>query len=60
MVSYPFDRLLEEVAYIAYHLHWPYKEIMNMEHAERQQWVDQVAQLNTRINAMSASEEGEL
>jgi hypothetical protein len=49
-VSYPLDRLLEEVAYVAYHLHWPYDEIMNMEHAERQRWVDQVAQINTRLN----------
>ena len=57
MVSYPLDRLLEEVAYVAYHLHWPYDEIMNMEHAERQQWVDQVAHLNTRINVLEAADE---
>jgi hypothetical protein len=49
-VSYPLDRLLEEVAYVAYHFHWPYDEIMNMEHAERQHWVEQVAQINTRLN----------
>jgi hypothetical protein len=50
VVSYPLDRLYEEVAYVAYHFHWPYQEIMHMEHAERRQWVDQVAQINTRIN----------
>jgi Family of unknown function (DUF6760) len=49
-VSYPLDRLLEEVAYVAYHFHWPYDEIMNMEHAERQRWVEQIAQINTRLN----------
>jgi hypothetical protein len=49
--------LLEEVAYIAYHFHWPYEEIVHMEHAERQQWVDQVAQINTRLNEMTSAEE---
>jgi hypothetical protein len=56
-VSYPLDRLLEEVAYIAYHFHWPYAEIMNMEHVERTQWVAQVAQINTRLNEMGTAEE---
>lgn len=57
MVSYPLERLLEEVAYVAYHFHWSYDEIMGMEHAERQQWVDQVARINTRLNEMSQAEE---
>ncbi len=55
MVSYPLERLCEEVAYIAYHFHWPYEEIMNMEHAERQRWVEQVVRINTRINEMATS-----
>ncbi len=58
-VSYPLDRLLEEVAYVAYHLHWPYGEIMNMEHAERQRWVEQVAQINARLNEGSGAERHE-
>ena len=58
VVSYPLDRLLEEVAYIAYHFHWPYQEVMNMEHSERQQWVEQVARINTRLNEMAPVEEG--
>jgi hypothetical protein len=28
-----------------------------MEHAERQQWVDQVAHINTRLNEMTSTEE---
>ena len=31
---------------------------MEMEHAERQEWVDEVARINTRINQMGAVEEG--
>ena len=57
-MSYPLDRLREEVAYLAYHFHWSYEEVMHMEHAERQEWVDEVARINTRINQASAVQEG--
>ena len=50
VVGYPFDRLQEEVAYLAYHFHWPLGEILELEHAERQQWVEQVAKINRRLN----------
>lgn len=53
MIIYPLDRLYEEVAYIAYHLHWPYEEIMNMDHTERQRWVDEIAAINARLNAVA-------
>jgi hypothetical protein len=43
------DRVFEEVAYIAYYLHWPYDQIMALEHRERRQWVAEVAKLNKRI-----------
>jgi hypothetical protein len=42
--------LYEEVAYVAYHFHWPLEEILNLEHAERQQWVKQIADINRRLN----------
>jgi len=42
--------LFEEVAYIAYHFNWPYEQIMNLEHPERHQWVEQVARINKRLN----------
>ncbi|MHB1295097.1 MAG: DUF6760 family protein [Anaerolineae bacterium] len=47
---YPLDRLYEETAYIAYHLHWSCAEILQMEHPERQRWVEEVAAINTRLN----------
>ncbi|WP_264308965.1 DUF6760 family protein [[Leptolyngbya] sp. PCC 7376] len=40
----------EEVAYLAYHFHWDYEQIMSLEHQERRDWVAQVAQINQRIN----------
>lgn len=55
MIGYPLDRLYEEVAYIAYHFHWSQDEILNMEHAERQSWLEQIGAINQRLN--EASEE---
>lgn len=49
-MSYPSNRLLEEVAYVAYHLHWSYEQIMGMEHRERQWWVAEVTRINQRLN----------
>ena len=51
IVGYPLDRLHEEVAYLAYHFHWPLDDILNLEHAQRQVWVKQVADINRRLNA---------
>ncbi len=56
MTGYPSDRLFEEVAYLAYYLHWSHDEIMNMEHGDRQRWVAEVAAINRRQN--EAAEEG--
>lgn len=55
MIGYPLDRLYEEVAYIAYHFHWSLDEILNMEHSERQSWLEQIGAINQRLN--EASEE---
>lgn len=45
MRRYPSQRLQEEVAYVAHHLHWSHRELMGMEHAERLRWVAQAARL---------------
>jgi len=50
MRRYPSDRLHEEVAYLAYHFHWPYREVMRLDHRERQRWVEEVARINQRLN----------
>lgn len=44
------ERLYEEVAYVSYYLHWPYDQVMEMEHRERQLWVAEVSRINERIN----------
>ncbi len=50
IIGYPLDRLYEEVAFIAYHFHWSYEEIMNMEHKERQRWVEEISKINRQLS----------
>ena len=50
MMGYPLDRLYEEVAYVSYHLHWSYEQVMHLEHHERRRWVAEIAKINRRIN----------
>jgi hypothetical protein len=55
MTGYPSDRLFEEVAYIAFHFHWPPDEILDLEHPERRRWVNEIARINERLNAAAES-----
>jgi hypothetical protein len=48
IVTYAAGRLHEEVAYLAYHLHWPLDTLLDLEHADRLTYLDQVARINTR------------
>lgn len=50
MKSYPLDALYEEVAFVAYHFHWPRNEVLALEHAERRQWVERISAINQRMN----------
>ena len=49
-MSYPLDRLIEEVAFLAYHFHWGHDEILALEHADRRRWAGAVSALNERVN----------
>jgi hypothetical protein len=48
-VTYATDRLHEEVAYVAYHLHWPLDDILDLEHPDRLRYVSEIAKINNRI-----------
>ncbi|WP_214323254.1 DUF6760 family protein [Nonomuraea sediminis] len=39
------SRLYEEIAYVAYHFHWPLDDILDLEHADRERFVTQIAAL---------------
>lgn len=45
-MSYPSDRLFEEVAYVSRYLHWSYDQVMRMDHLERQRWVAEISRVN--------------
>ena len=50
VLGYPLGQLAEEVAFIAYHFHWPEQEVMAMEHADRRDWVARISGINRRAN----------
>jgi hypothetical protein len=52
-LSCPSDRLFEEVAYIARYLHWPYEQIMALDHRERRRWVEEIRRTNEALNELA-------
>lgn len=42
MTGYPVDRVHHEVAFLGMHVHWTHEEVMNLDHAQRRRWVDEV------------------
>jgi hypothetical protein len=43
------DRLFEEVAYVAYHFHWPLDLILDLEHPLRWRFVAEIERINKRL-----------
>jgi len=50
MNIYPQNKLFEEMAFLAYHFHWAYDEILNLEHSERVKWCKEISKINKKIN----------
>jgi hypothetical protein len=50
MIGYPAEALYQEVAFIAYYLHWPRKQILSLDHGERQKWVAEISRINRQLN----------
>jgi len=48
-VTYAADRLHEEVAYVAYHFHWGLDALLDLEHADRRRYVEEIGRINTRV-----------
>jgi hypothetical protein len=49
IIGYPLDRLREEVAFIAYYFHWPVDAVLDLEHAERREWVSEISKINRKV-----------
>ena len=48
-MTYAPDRLHEEVAYIAFHFHWGLDPLLDLEHADRLRYVEEIGRINSRI-----------
>jgi hypothetical protein len=47
-VTYAPERLHQEVAYVAYHFHWSLDDLLDLEHAERRRYVEEISRLNAQ------------
>ena len=57
-MTYGTDQLFEEVSYVAYHFHWPFDQILDLEHPVRREFVRRIGAINTAINATAESSDG--
>lgn len=48
MMRYPAEAIWQEIAYLAYHLHWPLDDLLDLEHADRVRMVRAVAAFNAQ------------
>ncbi|MEM7773914.1 MAG: DUF6760 family protein [Cyanobacteria bacterium P01_E01_bin.6] len=45
MIGYPLDNLYEEVAMLSMTTNWSLDDIINLEHGDRQRWLQEVMRL---------------
>jgi hypothetical protein len=50
LIVYPQDRLHQEIAFLAYYLHWPRRELMDLDHRERRRWCEEVSAINKKLS----------
>ncbi|MET8995894.1 DUF6760 family protein [Amycolatopsis sp. NPDC004169] len=41
----------EEIAYLAYYLHWPFTELADLDHHSRSRVITEVGRINEQLNA---------
>jgi hypothetical protein len=46
MRAYPAKALYEEMTFIAMHFHWPYRDLMELEHSDRRRWCREISAIN--------------
>ena len=47
-MRYPADALWQEIAYLAYHLHWSMDDLLDLEHMDRVRMIRAVVSMNER------------
>lgn len=55
MRAYPVTSLYEEMAFIAHHFHWSHSDIMQLDHAERRRWCQEISATNRKQNGTPAN-----
>ena len=58
IVGYPLDTLFEEVAFVAYHFHWSLGDILDLEHGDRQRFIEEISAINRQLSQASTQSEG--
>jgi hypothetical protein len=48
MLRYPPEAIWQEVAFLAYHLHWPLDDLLDLEHGDRVRMLRAVSNLNVQ------------
>lgn len=49
MKLYAAEDLRSEIAYIAYHFHWPHGELLDLDHIQRLAYIRQITHINQRL-----------
>lgn len=47
-MTYATDRIWEEVAYVAYYLHWDLDKILDLEHPVRTRVITEIGRIHSR------------
>jgi hypothetical protein len=47
--GYPLDQVYKEVAFIAYYFHWDHDQVMQMPHAQRKHWCEEISTINRKL-----------
>ena len=50
MPLYPQERLYQEMAFLAYYLHWSGEALMDLDHWERRRWCREVSAINKKLS----------
>lgn len=50
MSLYPQERLYQEMAFLAYYLHWSNDALMELDHWERRRWCREVSAINQKLS----------
>ena len=53
VATYPREQLHQEIAYIAYHFHWPLDTILDLEHADRYRFLAEAESLSVGFDETS-------